>query len=91
MIAEAMAHAKPVVATRVGGIPELIRDGVSGYLVDRGDTQAMSRRVLDLLNDRDLRRRMGEAGRATVEAKFNLQKNVTQLIKAYGIASEGRG
>ena len=49
MIAEAMAHAKPVVATRVGGIPELIIDGVSGYLVTRGDTELMSERVLDLL------------------------------------------
>jgi len=85
MIAEAMAHAKPVVATRVGGIPELIRDGVSGYLVDRGDTQAMSRRVLELLNDGDLRRRMGEAGRETVSEKFDLQTNVAQLIESYGI------
>ena len=88
MIAEAMAHAKPVVATRAGGIPELISDGGSGYLVDRGDTEAMSRHVLELLHDRDLRRRMGEAGRETVGEKFNLQKNVAQLIKSYGIASK---
>jgi len=86
MIAEAMAHAKPVVATRVGGIPELIDDEGSGYLVDRGDTEAMSRRVLDLLNDRDLGRRMGSAGRDKVTAKFSLQKNVAQLIESYGIA-----
>jgi glycosyltransferase involved in cell wall biosynthesis len=90
MIAEAMAHAKPVVATRVGGIPELIGDGVSGYLVDRGDTEAMSQRVLELLDDRGLRIRMGEAGRATVKTKFNLQRNVSQLIEAYGVASEAR-
>ena len=85
MIAEAMAHAKPSVATRVGGIPELISDGTSGYLVDRGDAEAMSSRVLDLLNDSDLRRRLGKVGRATVEAKFDLQKNVAQLIDAYGV------
>lgn len=85
MIAEAMAHAKPIVATRVGGIPELISDGTSGYLVDRGDAEAMSSRVLDLLNDSDLRRRLGKVGRATVEAKFDLQKNVAQLIDAYGV------
>ena len=72
MIAEAMAHAKPVVATRVGGIPELISDGNSGYLVDRGDTEAMSRRVLELLNDAAARVRMGEAGRETVRTKFDL-------------------
>ncbi len=90
MIAEAMAHAKPIVATNVGGIPELISNGVSGYLVDRGDTEAMSKRVLDLLNDGDLRARMGHAGRETVGAKFDLQKNVAQLIESYGIVSEAR-
>ena len=90
MIAEAMAHAKPVVATRVGGIPELISNGGSGYLVDRGDTEAMSRRVLELLNDGDLRHRMGHAGRETVSEKFDLQTNVAQLIESYGIESEAR-
>ena len=85
MIAEAMAHGKPVVATRVGGIPEVITDGVTGHLVDRGDAPAMSERVLELLNDPELRQRMGAAGRATVAAKFDLRKNVSQLIEAYGI------
>src|SRR5207253_6547869 len=55
MIAEAMAHGKPVVATRVGGIPEVITDGVTGHLVDREDAPAMSERVLELLNDPELR------------------------------------
>jgi len=89
MIAEAMAHRKPVVATRTGGIPELVKDGVSGYLVNRGDIAAMSERVLELLNDRDLGSRMGQAGRETVNAKFDLQKNVAQLIESYGV-SEAR-
>ncbi len=86
MIAEAMAHAKPVVATRVGGIPELITDGVTGHLVDRGDTEAMSAKILDLLDDPARRGRMGEAGRETVSAKFDLRKNVAQLIDSYGIS-----
>ena len=85
MIAEAMAHGKPVVATRVGGIPELIEEGVSGHLVSRGDTTAMSERILRLLGDPELRRRMGAAGRATAAAKFDLRKNVAQLIESYGI------
>ena len=85
MIAEAMAHSKPVVATRVGGIPELITDGLSGCLVARGDTHAMADRILKLLADPQLRRRMGQAGRETVEAKFDLRKNVAQLIDSYGI------
>src|SRR6185436_10240760 len=86
MIAEAMAHGKPVVATRVGGIPELITDNVSGHLVERGDTTAMSERILGLLDDREARVRMGQAGRETVYAKFNLRKNVAQLIDSYGIS-----
>jgi glycosyltransferase involved in cell wall biosynthesis len=93
MIAEAMAHQKPVVATRVGGIPELIDEGVSGHLVGRSDTAAMSRHILELLADSDLRRRMGVAGRATVAERFDLRKNVAQLVEAYGItdfASEAR-
>jgi glycosyltransferase involved in cell wall biosynthesis len=86
MIAEAMAHGKPVVATRVGGIPELINGGRSGFLVDRGDTAAMSKRILTLLGDPALRARMGEAGRETVVHKFDLRKNVAQLITSYGIS-----
>jgi glycosyltransferase involved in cell wall biosynthesis len=86
MIAEAMAHEKPVVATRVGGIPELIDDGESGFLVDRSDTAAMSERILRLLADCELRAHLGRAGRQTVSAKFNLRKNVAQLIDSYGIS-----
>jgi glycosyltransferase involved in cell wall biosynthesis len=86
MIAEGMAHGKPVVATRVGGIPELISQGATGFLVDRGDTEAMSEKLQLLLGDPSLRARMGEAGRAVVSEKFDLRKNVAQLIRSYGIA-----
>lgn len=85
MIAEAMAHQRPVVASRAGGIPELITSGESGYLIERGDAEAMSARVLELLNDRARRALMGQAARRTVEARFDLKTNVAQLIKAYGI------
>jgi len=86
MIAEAMAHGKPVVATRVGGIPEVITDGVTGNLVGRGDTGAMSDRILKLLDDPELRARMGDAGRDAVSCKFDLRKNVAQLIASYGVS-----
>lgn len=85
MIAEAMAHGKPVVATRVGGIPELITEGISGHLVDRGDAPVMSDRILGLLADPELRARMGEAGRKCVSSKFDLRKNVAQLMGSYGV------
>jgi len=88
MIAEAMAHAKPVVATRVGGIPELIVDGASGFLVDRGDVEGMSKRVLELLAGAPTRSRMGNSGRQTVLAKFNLRTNVAQLLQSYGVVRQ---
>lgn len=86
MIAEAMAHGKPVVATRVGGIPELVIDGVTGCLVGRGDAPAMSEATLKLLADPEVRERMGAAGREVVSRKFDLRKNVAQLIAAYGVS-----
>jgi glycosyltransferase involved in cell wall biosynthesis len=85
MIAEAMAYGKPVVATRVGGIPEIVRDHESGYLVARGDIETMSNKVLTLLNDALLREHMGSLGKNIVRQKFNLRNNVTQLIASYGL------
>ena len=89
VIAEAMAHRKPLVATRVGGIPELIEDGVSGFLVSRGDTHAMSERVLELLSDPELRNSFGAAGQRRAHEKFDLAKNVSQLISSYGLEKFG--
>jgi L-malate glycosyltransferase len=83
--AEAMASGKPLIGTRVGGIPEIIDHGKTGYLVDRRDTAAMTYRILELLRDADRRRRMGEAGRAVALEKFNHKKNVAQLVKLYGL------
>ena len=88
-IAEAMAHGKPVVSTRVGGIPELVHDQESGYVVDRGDTETMSKRVLTLLNNALLRRHMGINGKNIVRQKFDLRNNVAKLIAAYGLKEYG--
>jgi glycosyltransferase involved in cell wall biosynthesis len=67
---EAGACRKPVVATRVGGIPEVVHDEVNGYLVEAGDVESLAVRVARLINDPDLRGRLGEAGRAIVEQQF---------------------
>jgi glycosyltransferase involved in cell wall biosynthesis len=86
MNAEAMAYSKPVVATRVGGIPEIVEDGVSGYLVSRRQPAEAAGRILHLLEDAELRRQMGATGRRAVETRFNLRTNVAQLIEHYGVS-----
>jgi glycosyltransferase involved in cell wall biosynthesis len=83
--AEAMATGKPLVGTRVGGIPEIIEDGKTGFLVARRDTAAMAARILELLRDPALRRHMGEAGRQVAVQKFNHKTNILQLIDLYGL------
>ena len=85
VIAEAMAYRKPVIATRVGGIPELVMDEDSGFLIERGDVEKLAERVLTLIDEPARRQSMGIAGRKIVDAKFDLQKNVAQLLEAYGI------
>jgi len=85
VIAEGMAASKPIIGTRVGGIPEVIHDGLSGFLVPRRDTSAMAASILNLLRDPDLRRRMGQAGRRIATEKFNVKTNVGQVIQLYGI------
>jgi glycosyltransferase involved in cell wall biosynthesis len=83
MIAEGMAHGKPIVATRVGGIPELIAEGVSGYLVSRGESELAAARLDELARNVDLRKSMGKAGSDLVNEKFDLQRNVAQLVRLY--------
>ncbi|MDQ1729687.1 MAG: L-malate glycosyltransferase [Pyrinomonadaceae bacterium] len=86
MIAEAMAYGKPIVATRVGGIPELVADGVSGFLVPRRDYEAAAEKLDRLANDPKLRWQLGAAGRETVQEKFDLRKNVAQLLGLYELS-----
>lgn len=67
---EAGACRKPVVATRVGGIPEVIEEGVNGYLVEAGEIDTLAARVASLIADPALRSRMGDAGRSLVERNY---------------------
>jgi len=85
MIAESMAFGKPVIATRVGGIPELVQEGESGFLVERGDAMKTAERILMLISDQALRERMGAAGRAIAYERFALKDRVSELTKAYGV------
>lgn len=83
VIAEGMAYGKPVVGTRVGGIPEVVADRESGFIVDRGDASAIADRILALAEDPKLREEMGKAGAERVRSLFDLHPNVTKLIELY--------
>jgi glycosyltransferase involved in cell wall biosynthesis len=87
VIAEAMASSKPLVVTRVGGIPELVEDGKTGFVLDRGDAPAIAERILRLVVDRELRDQMGRAGREAAVARFNLEENVARVVNLYGIVA----
>ena len=80
-ILEAMACGKPVVATRVAGIPEAVRDGETGYVVEVGDHEAFAARVLKLLRDPSLREKLGKNARALVEGEFNYEKIIPRLAE----------
>jgi glycosyltransferase involved in cell wall biosynthesis len=85
VIAEAMAAAKPVLATRSGGIPELVTHGVTGYTVERGDDEAMATHILTLSKQRDLGTALGIAGQRVCREKFDHRRNVRQVLNIYGI------
>jgi glycosyltransferase involved in cell wall biosynthesis len=80
---DAMACAKPVVATAAGGIPEVVADGETGILVPPRDHEAMARAIVTLLTDSALRRRMGEAGLARVRARFSAERMVEETVHVY--------
>ena len=73
VLMEAMAAGVPIVATRIAGIPELVRDGHTGLLVSPGDVDATAHAVRRLLDDPDLRNCLAIAGRATVEREYDVQ------------------
>jgi glycosyltransferase involved in cell wall biosynthesis len=84
VILEAMACGKPAVATSVGGCPELIVEGETGFLVPPGDEAALAERILRLLRDAALRRRLGAAARRRVEREFSITAMVERNESLYG-------
>ena len=82
-ILEAMAAGLPVVATRVGGIPEVVEDRVTGLLVPPRDPEALAKAIIALLQDRERAKDMGRAGRERVEKHFSVERMVQQTEALY--------
>jgi glycosyltransferase involved in cell wall biosynthesis len=82
---EAMASGTPVVASRVGGLPEVVEDGVTGFLVPPGDVTALNHRLGLLLGDPALARRMGEAAREVILDRFTWAKVAERCLAAYAL------
>lgn len=87
---EAMATGRPVIATTVGGVPDVVTDGVSGFLVPPGDVGALRARLAELVADAGLRDRMGRAGRADVESRLNAEAGAARIIEVLSAAVDAR-
>lgn len=82
---EAMACGLPVVVTDVGGNPELARQGIDGFLVPRGDSRSCAQALLRLVDDPELRNRLGQNGRQRVEDRFTLAKTIQEYSRLYHV------
>jgi glycosyltransferase involved in cell wall biosynthesis len=89
-VVEAMAMAVPVVASRTGGFAEIVDDGHSGLLVPPRDPNALATALAHLLDDANLRRRVGAQGRATAEARFDVRASARAIERIYERALAAR-
>jgi len=82
-VIEAMAAGKPVVATRVGGVADLIADGRTGFVFESGDHGALVQRLESLLGDENLRHRIGRAAREAASARFRIGVVAAKYVDVY--------
>ena len=87
VLAEAMACRRAIVATSAGAIPEVVTGGVTGYLVPVGKAAELADKILVLLADPALRDRMGAAARQDAEKRFDVRRNVAELIGLYSLST----
>jgi glycosyltransferase involved in cell wall biosynthesis len=89
---QASATGVPIVASRVGGIPEIIQDGVNGLLVPPDDVQGLTSAVVRLLQDPEKGSAMGQAGRRLIQEEFSIEKMVEGNLRVYhGVLARGIG
>jgi L-malate glycosyltransferase len=90
VVLESMAAGAPVVATRVGGTPEAISDGVNGLLVPPGDPRAMASAMASLLRDQSRARRLGDAARQSIHERFSMERMVSVTAQLYEALLDGQ-
>jgi glycosyltransferase involved in cell wall biosynthesis len=88
---EALASGCPVVATRVGGVPDVVRDGDDGFLVEPGAVEQLAHRLYRLAADPDLRSRMGESGRTRVLRRYSVDRLIDDVDRLYRELLERKG
>ena len=86
---QAFAVGVPVVASRIGGIPEVVHDGVTGLLAEPGDSAALARGIRAVLEDVDAAARRARAARHLVEDRFSHQAAITRLLALYDELLDG--
>jgi glycosyltransferase involved in cell wall biosynthesis len=90
-VIEALAAERPAVATRVGGIPDVIRDGVDGFLVDSDDPGELAARLAELAKDPPQRAAMGAAGRVRVLERYSVDRLIDDIDRLYRELLADRG
>jgi glycosyltransferase involved in cell wall biosynthesis len=88
---EALASGTPVVANRVGGVPDVVRDGVDGFLVAQGDVAGAGAKLAGLARDAKLRRRLGDAGRKRVLERYAVSRLVDDVDRLYRALLDAKG
>ena len=88
VLLEAMALGKPIIASRVDGIPEVIEDGKNGFLVEPRNPQQLAEKIIKLLQNQELREQLGQSGIRRVRDNFDIKQKVTQTERIYSLALE---
>jgi glycosyltransferase involved in cell wall biosynthesis len=91
VILEALAAGVPAVGTNVGGVSELLTDGITGYVVPPRDLSTLTDRVIRVLGDREFRAQCGMRGREYVQAHFSIFAMVDRTVKLYNTILRSRG
>jgi len=90
-VLEAMALRKPIIASSVGGVPEVVQHGVNGLLVPPGDWQALAAAIEVAVTNRDIAAKYGESGYEIVTSQFSPDSQIPKIVKVYEDVLKTRG